>query len=154
MPTFALSGFYFGLNLRRPHTNRVLHPSITLTTLSRSRYGGPRVCSTIGASGLRSTFGRFSMRRTSLFGMGRGGAHALESGGKASNPSDSSPLERVPHSIDPAKKKQDNHLYHHARASASQLSCRSLNQDLPSVLDVDSLPEESHLGVRDSEGML
>ena len=28
----------------------------------------------------------------------------------------------------------------HARASASELSCRSLNQNLLSVLDVDSLP--------------
>ena len=28
----------------------------------------------------------------------------------------------------------------HVRTSESQLSCRSLNQNLPSVLDVDSLP--------------
>ena len=29
---------------------------------------------------------------------------------------------------------------HHARTSASELASRSLNQNLPSVLDIDSLP--------------
>ena len=38
------------------------------------------------------------------------------------------------------------------RGCHGEKRCKLLN--LSSVLDVDSLPEESHLGVRDSEGML
>ena len=39
----------------------------------------------------------------------------------------------------PPKKIKTITSIHYVRASESQLSCRSLNQNLPSVLDIDSL---------------
>ena len=100
-PTLALSGFYFGPDLRRPHTNRVLHPSIALTTLSRSRSRGPLTRGRVGpcfsrrkprdsllSSGLLLKSGGYLLSHgcavpsaqaglTSLFGMGRGGTPPL-----------------------------------------------------------------------------